>query len=47
MTTVRTEASVPALAAVTMARTPGAAFATARSIDAMRPLAIADPTMKP
>jgi hypothetical protein len=32
---------------VTTARTPGAALASAESIDAIRPLAIAEPTMKP
>ena len=36
--------SLPAFSAVTMASTPGAAFARSKSIEAMRPLAIAEPT---
>ncbi len=39
--------SMPAVSAVTMARTPGAAFAASRSIPAMRPFAMAAPTTKP
>jgi hypothetical protein len=36
--------SLPAFSAVTMARTPGAAFAAATSIDLMRPFGMAEPT---
>src|SRR5215213_8502904 len=36
--------SLPAFSAVTTARTPGAAFAAVRSMDAMRPFGMADPT---
>ena len=36
--------SFPAFSDVTMAMTPGAAFAAAKFMDLMRPLAMADPT---
>jgi hypothetical protein len=39
--------SVPALFAVTIAITPGADLAARSSIDAIRPLAIADPITYP
>jgi hypothetical protein len=40
-------AELPAFSAVTMASTPAAALAALRSMEAMRPLAMPDPTTKP